>query len=156
MMESLYSASNPDLRQFGQNGGKLLMFQGWNDPFEPPVATTQYYDAVVRFMGGRAATQDFYRLFMVPGMGHCAGGEGAWSIDYLSYLESWAERGQAPDELMSWHLRLPPDPARPQDFPPLPGEATFSRPVYPYPLRATYKGAGDPTSATSFHAVEGK
>lgn len=156
MMESLYSASNPDLSQFKRNGGKLLMYEGWNDPFEPPVATTQYYDAVVRFMGGRAATQDFYRLFMVPGMGHCAGGEGAWSIDYLSSLERWVEQGRAPNELVGWHLRLPPDPATPQYFPPHPGEATFSRPVYPYPLRAMYEGAGDTTSAASFRAAGGK
>lgn len=150
MMEALYSATNPDLRQFEQNGGRLLMYQGWNDPFEPPGATTRYYDTVLRLMGGVAATQDFYRLFMVPGMGHCAGGEGAWSIDYLSSLERWVEQGKAPDELVGWHLRLPPNPAAPQHFPPRPGEASFSRPVYPYPLRAMYKGAGDPTSSTSF------
>lgn len=125
-------------------------------PFEPPAATTRYYDTVRRLMGGRANTQDFYRLFMVPGMGHCAGGDGAWSIDYLSHLERWVEQGKAPEELVGWHLRLPPDPATPQHFPPLPGEATFSRPVYPYPLRAMYKGAGDPASATSFLAVGGK
>ncbi|HTX05748.1 MAG TPA: tannase/feruloyl esterase family alpha/beta hydrolase [Steroidobacteraceae bacterium] len=140
MTESLYSAANPDLRQFKRNGGKLLMYQGWNDPFEPPAATTEYYETVERLMGGRAATQSFYRLFMVPGMGHCSGGEGAWAIDYLSYLERWVERGHAPRRLVGWHLD-----AR--------GAKSFSRPVYPYPLRAKYKGSGDPNSAGSFVAI---
>lgn len=156
MMESLYSAANPDLRQFKRNGGKLLMYQGWNDPFEPPAAAIQYYDSVVRLMGGPAATRDFYRLFMIPGMGHCSGGDGAWAIDYVSSLEGWVERGKAPDELRGWHMRLPPTPTQPQRFPPRPGEAIFSRPVYPYPLRARYKGTGDPTFAASFRASNGK
>jgi Tannase and feruloyl esterase len=140
MMESLYSANNPDLRQFRRNGGKLLMYQGWNDPFEPPAATTQYYEAVERLMGGRSATQSFYRLFMVPGMGHCSGGEGAWSIDYLSYLERWVERSAAPPQLTGRH-------------PSGSGRASFSRPIYPYPQRAKYRGSGDPDAAGSFVAV---
>jgi hypothetical protein len=152
MMESLYSAANPDLRQFKRNGGKLLMYQGWNDPFEPPAATTEYYDAVERLVGGRTATQEFYRLFMVPGMGHCAGGEGAWAIDYLSYLERWVEQGQAPQELVGWHVKAQAV-MRNLRFPPRPGEASFSRPVYPYPLWAKYKGYGDPNAASSFVAV---
>lgn len=162
MTESLYSAANPDLRQFKRSGGKLLMYQGWNDPFEPPTAATHYYETVQRLMGGRAATQDFYRLFMVPGMGHCALGEGAWAIDYLTYLERWVERGKAPDELVGWHVVLPSNPLQAQAtmrdllYPPQSGEATFSRPVYPYPLRARYKGSGDPNDATSFVAVAGK
>lgn len=143
MMESLYSASNPDLRQFARLGGKLLMYQGWSDPFEPPAATTQYYRAVQRLMGGRAATQSFYRLFMVPGMGHCSGGEGAWSIDYLGYLRGWVEHGTAPRQLVGRH---------PEEA----GQAGFSRPVYPYPLRAKYKGSGDPNAASSFIPVAGK
>jgi hypothetical protein len=155
MMEALYSATNPDLRQFERNGGKLLMYQGWNDPFEPPAATTQYYETVERLMGGRAATQDFYRLFMVPGMGHCAGGEGAWAIDYLSYLERWVEQGKAPQELLGWHLQ-PQAAVGDLRFPPRPGEASFSRPVYPYPLWARYKGSGDPNAASSFVAVAGR
>ena len=140
MMESLYSASNPDLRQFRRSGGRLLMYQGWNDPFEPPGATTEYYQTVERLMGSRAATQSFYRLFMIPGMGHCSGGEGAWAVDYLSYLERWVEQGNAPEKLVGRHLEGS-------------GKASFSRPLYPYPLRARYQGSGDPNSAGSFVAV---
>jgi len=159
LMEALYSASNPDLRQFKRNGGKLLMYQGWSDPFEPPVATTEYYDTVERLMGGKADTQDFYRLFMVPGMGHCTGGEGAWAIDYLTYLDEWVEEGRAPARLIGWHVDLPDDPVKSQQiernlrFPLRAPQATFSRPVYPYPLRAKYDGTGDPTRAESFAPI---
>jgi feruloyl esterase len=144
VMESLYSASDPDLRQFKRSGGKLMMYQGWSDAFEPPAATTGFYATVQRLIGGRAATQKFYRLFMVPGMGHCGGGEGAWDIDYLSALESWVEQGKAPERLVGWHRSAQP------------GRPSFSRPVYPYPLWAKYKGSGDPNSAGSFIAVTGK
>lgn len=140
VMESLYSANSPDLRQFRRSGGKLLMYQGWNDPFEPPAATTEYYDRVERLVGSQAATQSFYRLFMVPGMGHCSGGEGASAIDYLSYLERWVEHGKAPEKIVGRHVEGS-------------GKASFSRPVYPYPLRAKYRGSGDPNSASSFVAV---
>lgn len=153
MTEALYSAANPDLRQFKRNGGKLLMYQGWSDPYEPPAATAQYYETVERLMGGRAATQDFYRLFMIPGMGHCGGGDGAGSIDYLTYLERWVERGTAPQQLIGWHMKVSQNPPR---FPPPPSETTFSRPVYPYPSRVRYDGSGDPNAATSFGPVGGK
>ena len=51
-------------------------------------------------MGGSKPTQDFFRLFIIPGMNHCGGGVGAYSIDYLTYLENWVERDQAPDEMI--------------------------------------------------------
>jgi feruloyl esterase len=158
-MESIYSATNPDLRQFKSNGGKLLMYQGWNDGFEPPSAVVDYYETVERLMGGRANTQDFFRLFMVPGMGHCAGGEGAWAIDYLSYLENWVEHGKAPGKLIGVHLALPNDAAEAQKimqnlhFPLSSSQIVFSRPIYPYPLRAVSQGMGNPRDAANFVPV---
>ncbi len=91
-------------------------------------------------MGGPAATRDFFRLFMIPGMGHCGGGEGAGNIDYVSYLEDWVEKGRAPDALLATHNGA--------------GESTFTRPVFPYPKRAKYKGAGDPATADNFEPAE--
>jgi Tannase and feruloyl esterase len=100
-------------------------------------------------MGGPKATQDFYRLFAIPGMNHCGGGEGVSAFDYLSYLEAWVERGEAPDVMIGTHLRgpsrAPLDPA---------ASVTFTRPVYPYPLHAKYKGTGDPNDAANFVPVE--
>jgi hypothetical protein len=156
MMESLYSATNPDLRQFKHNGGKLLVYQGWNDQLEPPAAIADYYETAERVIGSRVATQDFFRLFMIPGMNHCGDGEGAWLIDYLGYLEDWAEHGKAPEKLIGAHPRLPDDPAKAQriiselSFPLHPSDIVFTRPVFPYPRRAKYKGIGDTANAENF------
>lgn len=152
MMEALYGASNPDLRHFKAAGGKLILYHGWNDALISPLNTLDYYATAMNTLGGRAATQDFLRLFMIPGMNHCGEGEGAWAIDYLSYLEAWVEQGRAPEMMVSAHvkdtgltdLRFPLDPAK----------VTFMRPVYPYPLWAKYKGAGDPNGIENFSPVE--
>lgn len=103
-------------------------------------------------MGGRAAAQDFFRLFVIPGMNHCTGGAGAFAIDYLSYLESWVEKGAAPDVMIGSHVA---DSAAHSLTSPLNGKAhvTFTRPVYPYPIRAKYKGSGDPNDAANFEPV---
>src|SRR5687767_14376497 len=98
-------------------------------------------------MGGRAATQDFFRLFMIPGMGHCGGGEGAWVIDYLSYLEAWVEQGRAPQALIGAHLKE--EGAASTRFPLDPARISFTRPIYPYPFWTRYKGGGNPDDATS-------
>ncbi|MGD0134721.1 MAG: tannase/feruloyl esterase family alpha/beta hydrolase [Bryobacteraceae bacterium] len=151
----LYAATNPDLRKFKAAGGKLLSYQGGNDTTVIPGAVFDYYDTVEKTMGGRAATQDFYRLFTIPGMNHCSGGDGAFAIDYLSYLEAWVEHGQAPNVMIGAHvsglgmdaliLKTPLDPAT---------HVAFTRPVYPYPLHAKYKGTGDPNDAANFAPVE--
>ena len=154
-MDALYSASNPDLRAFKAAGGKLLVYQGWSDPMVVPLNSVDYYESVERTMGGRQTTQAFMRLFMVPGMDHCSGGEGAFAIDYIEYLEAWVEQNRAPDVLNAAHLsgvntsasigrRYPVDPAT----------VSFRRPVYPYPLQVRYKGRGDPNDAASFEAVD--
>jgi hypothetical protein len=154
MAASLASANNPDLRKFAANGGKLLVYFGWQDA-SPPEAT-DYYQTVERTMGGRTATQNFFRLFMVPGMDHCTGGAGAFAIDYLSALEAWVEQGKAPDKLvgahiddMSWGEAFNfPFPLDPKTTP-----VAFTRPVFPYPAYAKYKGSGDPNDGANFVAV---
>jgi feruloyl esterase len=180
-IDSLYSASNPDLREFKRAGGKMILYHGWNDDGPSPAQTIDYYEAATRTMGGLKPTQDFFRLFLIPGMIHCTGGEGAYAIDYLSYLEDWVEHGQEPDKLVgahpddtylirseqallppnyraehpekderalatdgAWDLQFPIDP----DVP-----ITFTRPIYPYPLHAKYKGDGDPNKAVNFVSV---
>ncbi|MBI4166191.1 MAG: tannase/feruloyl esterase family alpha/beta hydrolase, partial [Acidobacteria bacterium] len=152
LAQALLADTNPDLRKFKAAGGKLILAYGWADPIQP-LNTIDYYETAEKTMGGREATQDFFRLFMVPGMAHCHRGAGAYAIDYLSYLEDWAEKSQAPDVMIGahvkeehytgWDFKLPADPAN----------VTFTRPVYPYPLRAKYKGTGDPNDAGSFKPV---
>lgn len=154
VMESLYAANNPDLRKLKKAGAKLLLFQGWADYGDFPEAVTDYYETVERTMGGRAATQDFFRLFVVPGMGHCTGGDGAYVVDYFSALEAWVEKGQAPDKLIGAHPDESegPYPARLLETG-LPPKVKFTRPIYPYPIRAKYSGRGDPNDAASFVPV---
>jgi feruloyl esterase len=92
-------------------------------------------------------------------MNHCTGGEGAFHIDYLTYLEGWVERGDAPEKLTSFHVSI--DNAkdtrelieRRMEFPLDPSTIEFSRPVYPYPTLTKYRGHGDPKNAASFEPV---
>lgn len=156
MMESLYGATNPDLRKFKAAGGKLIAYQGWADALALPLETIDYYDTVVKTMGGRASTEKFFRLFMLPGVNHCSGGVGADAVDFLDALEAWVEHGRAPDRLLSAHIKERPAgsgyPYRP--FPADSAQAGFTRPVYPYPRRAIYRGRGDPNDAANFYATE--
>ena len=89
-------ASNPDLRKFKAAGGKLIVSQGGSDSMEIPGAIFDYYETVKRTMAGLAATGDSFRLFVVPRMKHCTGGDGAFAVDYLSYLEGRVEQVRRP------------------------------------------------------------
>lgn len=152
--QALDDATNPDLRQFKAAGGKLIAFQGLNDSLVIPRLAIEYYETAERAMGGRAPTQEFFRLFLLPGVNHCSGGAGADAADFLGSLEAWAERGQAPDEILTGHVADGSLSAYPyRQFPTNASDLTFTRPVYPYPIRARYKGSGDPSDAANFVAV---
>jgi feruloyl esterase len=165
---ALYTDDNPDLRRFKGAGGKLLVAQGGADGLEIPHAIFDYYETVERAMGGRPATMDFFRLFLVPGMRHCSAGDGAFAVDYLTYLEAWVEKRRPPDMMIGAHvatsyllahspektgsvrdrvwdaafrLTYPLDADVPIDF---------TRALYPYPAYAKYKGRGDPHDAGNF------
>ncbi len=150
-LEALYSASQPDLREFRNAGGKLMIYHGWADPIVAPLGTVDYYETVERTMGGRAPTQAFARLYMIPGMKHCFGGPGAFAIDYIAALEAWVERGEAPEALHAEHLAGNHDgPSMIRPFPRPAGEAGFARPIYPYPVEYRYSGSGDTARAASY------
>jgi Tannase and feruloyl esterase len=89
---------------------------------------------------GLERTQDFYRLFMAPGMNHCKGGPGANVFDMLTPLVHWVEQGMAPDRILATHYA---------DNSPHQGVA-FTRPLCSYPLKATYKGSGSTNDAANF------
>ena len=154
MLESLYASTNPDLRKFKASGGKLILWQGWADGGVSPLNTIDYYETVERTMGGPAATRDFFRLFMLPGVEHCWGGEGASVVDFLSYMEAWVEKNQAPDMILSAHVKEARSIADLLNWPSDPASIGFTRPVYPYPLQAKYKGTGDPNKAENFGPVK--
>jgi hypothetical protein len=104
LMETLYSAKNPDLRRFRERGGKLIVYQGWDDVEVTPLNTIDYFETMERTVGGRDAAREFARLFVLPGMAHCRRGPGADAVDWLTYLERWVEQGDAPDKVTAHHL----------------------------------------------------
>jgi hypothetical protein len=132
-LHTLYDATNPDLSAFAGRGGKLILWHGWGDPHISPINTVAYHEAVERSMG-RRRTETFERLYLLPGVYHCSGGEGPSLVDLLTPVIDWVERGVAPDAVI----------ARSQ------GQATRSRPVFPYPAVAKYDGKGDPKQASSY------
>jgi feruloyl esterase len=158
--EVVEPSRSPDLRRFKARGGKLLSYMGWSDPGGGVLQTVDFYETAERIIGSHAATQEFYRLFMVPDMYHCGNGDGASTVDWLSYLEAWVEGGKAPDEIVGAHVKpsgAPGPIASGNPFPapaPDPAQIQFRRPVYPYPALAKYRGSGEPNDPASFRRVE--
>ncbi|MDH7973241.1 tannase/feruloyl esterase family alpha/beta hydrolase [Sphingomonas sp. AR_OL41] len=102
-IETMINPNNPDLRPFRDNGGKLILVQGWSDYSVMPPPTLDYYQTMTKTMDGPVATKGFARLFMIPGMDHCAGGEGASAIDYMGAITSWVEGGNPTESLHGVH-----------------------------------------------------
>ena len=149
-------ATNADLRAFKAKGGKLILYQGWADEACYPGNPAEYYDTVERLMGGRAATQAFFRLYMIPGESHIPQvSGGAETVDYLSYLEAWVEHGTAPDMLLAQKYKNLARFAGPVSYSVYlkPDNVEFSRPLYPYPVHARYSGRGDVKDAASWGPI---
>jgi pimeloyl-ACP methyl ester carboxylesterase len=92
----IMDATDPDLSAFKARGGKLIQFHGWNDPGIAPGYSLDYFARVKATMG---PVDDFYRLYMVPGMLHCAGGDAPTAVDWQAAIEAWVEQGRAPGVL---------------------------------------------------------
>jgi feruloyl esterase len=149
MMEILYNVQNPDLRRYKKLGGKLILYHGWDDNSIPPGASVDYYETATATMGGPGPTKEFFRLFMVPGMLHCARGNGGGELDFLTALENWIEKAQAPEQVTAY--RLVNDHGGPRPIYPLsPSQYDQSRPVFAYPDTARYTGKGDPKQAANW------
>jgi feruloyl esterase len=103
-IESLWSSSNPDLRALQARGVKLLSYSGWSDNRVQPEAVIDYYRAATAIAGGPERVSDFYRLFLIPGMGHCGGGPGADTIDWVTPIVDWVERGSPPESVSGAHV----------------------------------------------------
>jgi feruloyl esterase len=128
------AAMDPNLSKFLARGGKLITFHGATDGLIPYGNSVNYYNSLVAKLGAEKVA-DGVRFYLLPGVDHCAGGEGAFAIDWLSALEGWAEKGSAPGALHALH----PSPDKP-----------FTRPACVYPQVAKYKGRGDTAEAASF------
>lgn len=99
-LHPLYDTTNPDLTPFASSGGKLILWHGWADQHISPTNTIAYHEAVVDHMGLQAA-QGFERLYLLPGVYHCSGGEGPGKIDFLTPMMAWVEQGVAPDGVVA-------------------------------------------------------
>lgn len=148
-----FNADNPDLAAFAKRGGKLIIYHGWSDAALPPVATIQYLESVEKTLGKKTAGNSV-RLYMAPGVQHCAGGPGPDSFGQLGRaaahdpdhdirlaLESWVEKGTAPDKIIAAKF------VNAENGSP---HATMTRPLCPYPEIAKYKGNGDDKDAANF------
>ena len=129
----LIDAKDPNLKPFFAHGGKLIQYHGWSDWQISPLNSVHYYEGVMEANGGRVKVQESYRLFMVPGMGHCGGGEGPNEFDKVGPLEQWVEQHQAPERIIASTR-----------------DRKQTRPLCPYPQVAKYKGTGSTDDAANF------
>jgi feruloyl esterase len=125
---------DPDLSAFAKHGGKLLIYHGWADQQVAPGSSVEFYESSVSASGDAA---DWIRLFMVPGMGHCGGGEGPDTFDKISVIEAWVEEGKAPARIIAAHETAA-------------GKVDRTRPLCPYPQTARYNGSGSIDDAAHF------
>jgi feruloyl esterase len=140
------NATNPDLDIFHAHGHKLLSYHGWNDLVITPESSLLYYNSVVaheKAAQKSGTVDDFYRLFMVPGMEHCSGGVGPDQFDSLGAVVKWVEQGIAPEMLVASKRKPDPDTGK-----------TMQRPLCPYPQIAKYNGVGDTNEVRNFQCAK--
>jgi feruloyl esterase len=152
----LGNATSLDYSVAAKRGVKIIQYQGWNDQTLQPAYSPQYYDQLVKANGGLQSTQNFFRLYMVPGMTHCSGGPGAVNFggtgqqippvrdalhDLQTALENWVERGAGPTEMIA--TKFTDEKATTRTI-------KYTRPLCLYPGVPQYRGTGDPNSAASF------
>jgi hypothetical protein len=132
--DPLVEPAYTNLSTFSANGGKLIFFHGDSDPWFSPLDTLQYYQSLAPANGGAEKVAEFSRMFLVPGMNHCAGGPSLDQFDMLSAVVNWVEKGVAPDSVIATGKAFP----------------GRSRPLCAYPTHAQYTGSGDTQDARNF------
>ncbi|MBB5685037.1 tannase/feruloyl esterase family alpha/beta hydrolase [Sphingobium boeckii] len=147
--------ASPDLSRFFARGGKLITWHGWADAAIPPEGTLWYHEAMLRQSGEKA--KDSSRLFMVPGVQHCVGGNGPWSFGQLNApqegdsransmvaaLQDWVEKDVRPDSLIGRS-----DPGGALGFPAQKPEG--QRLLCAWPRKAVLRAGGDPRNPASY------
>jgi Tannase and feruloyl esterase len=132
--DGVIDAVDPDLSRFKSHGGKLLLYHGWNDTNIAPGNTIDYCSSVLQKLGPHQ--DDWLRLFMVPGMAHCGGGQGPDQFNLMGAMERWRESGAPPREITAYRVSG--------------GAVNMSRPLCPYPQVATWNGVSSTNDAASF------
>lgn len=128
-------ATNTDYSEFQKAGGKMILYHGWSDAALSAFQTIKHYEEVEKRDKG---VQSYLRLFMLPGVGHCNGGPGPDQVDWLQLIRDWVEKDRAPTRVvMSKTVR---------------GKTVMTRPVFPYPKMAVYRGKGNTNAEASFTA----
>ena len=135
----MIDGTDPDISAFADNGGKLLIWYGLGDTCVSLYRTAEYFDTVKHRLGA-SKVPTFARMVTLPSNGHDLDGAGTEprSIDLLSAMDAWVEKGAAPDKLVATNFA--------------PGTTTLvaKRPVCEYPKFPRYHGTGDPAKADSF------
>jgi feruloyl esterase len=147
--EASLSFMNPpdsDLAPLRQRGGKVMVYHGLADGVFSPTDTIAWVQRLASRNGGDAS--DFARLYLVPGMNHCRGGQATDQFDLLAPLVDWVEQGRPPGAItakvrgagaVAVNTELPAGWA-----------ADRSRPLCAWPQVARYSGSGDPERAENF------
>ncbi|KAI0200826.1 tannase and feruloyl esterase [Astrocystis sublimbata] len=131
----LWSTDNPDLMAYRARGGKIMTWHGWADDLIPPLGTLDYWQRVVDLAGGIEETDEFYRVFMAPGLGHCGNGPGPQvPTDNIAPLVEWVEKGRAPETIL------------------FSGNGQ-SRNICKFPKELQYSGSGNVSDAGSWTCV---
>lgn len=132
--DPLVEPASINLSTFALDGGKIIFFHGDSDPWFSALDTLRYYKSLSGANGDAETVEKWSRLFLVPGMGHCAGGLSLDHFDMLSAVVDWVEKGVAPDSVLATGKAFP----------------GRSRPLCAYPKHAQYTGSGDPEDAKNF------
>ncbi|PVH98211.1 tannase and feruloyl esterase [Periconia macrospinosa] len=137
----LWDATNPNLHNLKHAKTKLLTYHGLEDTEIPYQNTLRYRKRVELVMGGANAVDEFYRVFLAPGVRHCFGGTGPEPLDPLAVLVDWVEKGEAPETMDAGTLNND-------------GELV-TRELCAFPAKAKYMGLGDAKRASSWSCVGG-
>lgn len=130
---AIVSATDPDLSKFRARGGRLLLAHGWSDPALNARSTIEYFNAVQARTPQAAA---FTRLFLMPGVLHCAGGSGCDEVDWAGTIRRWVEQGEAPSRIVARKERGT--------------QVLRTHPLCAYPMTARYNGTGNTDDASAF------
>jgi feruloyl esterase len=131
----ILNATDIDLTKFQESKGKLILWNGWSDSAITALGTIGYYEWMAA--KDQAEVNDYARLFLLPGVLHCAGGPGPDKVDWLTAISDWVEKDVAPDRLLASKTDGN-------------SKTILTRPLCPYPQVAIYDGKGSTSAAESF------